>query len=1176
MTTISWTAGASGAWSDASNWSPAAVPGSGDDALIDAAGVYQITVAGATVNSITLDDPLATLVTGGVLTVNGGLIIGAGTLDVATGTVISVGRLDNAGTILDAGTLEVFGSYDAASLERIGGAGGALLLAGSLTNTGGTLDGSGLSDLTILGVGTIKGGTVVGIAKPGSATLDGVTWRGPLILEPAQLNVLDGLVVTGADGSGRGTLSFDGGNLDFMGSQTIDNATLTGPGEIVAAGMLGFGPSFDIEIAGHGMLRIDGTSLFNGLISNAGTIDVVGQPVFPSDQGVLASITIPDLDNTGTVETSGTGGLAGDAFITITSGTVTNHVGALIRASGGRVSFADGSVLTNDGTLAADAGTIVVAGVLQGAGRVTVSDGGSVVFAGGVAAGQRVDLSGIATLTIDQPDLFAGTIGGFAPGDAVNLGAAAIPTGYSAGDLTLLTGGSQTLDLHIAGPFSLANFSVSPGGVLQVNGTSAAAPMISDVSQSGTYSAGGAAVAVAPGLTVGDLGSPTLIGATAEISGGALSGDLLSADTKGTAITAGFNTATDVLTLSGTDTLADYQHVLRSVAFSSGSTDPTKATTQPDRTISWVVNDGLTSSAPLTSTVSIRPPPRSMSWMGATDSDLGNAANWSDVTNSLNPALLAPDAADTAAFASGGGSITGTATVAALSFGGGDVWNLASGAALSSPGTASVGDGGFALLAISPGSTLNVGALDLAAGSDGVVAIEGAGSELAVGGQLAVGSAASAELSILDGGSVTARTADIGFGTAATGNVDIEGAGSRFDITDNLNIGAAGVGVLTLGKGTELTVADNLSIGALGVLNQFGGVIDPAVYSNAGRAGGNGAITATVSIVNTGTLFAASGTETLTAPLITGTGALEIDANGDLALDVGAVVATQTVTFADKTGVLTIGTLSGFAATIGDFFAGDSIVVQGTSIATTSFDAATHMLTLFDPSGAEAGTLQFGTTVTDGSALAVNGVTPCFVAGTRISTERGEVLVEELQVGDRVQVVQFEPLLPQSGGGSGTECCAKPIVWLGHRTVDCTRHPQPHKVWPVRVSAHAFGPNRPCRDLYLSPDHAVHVGDVLIPVKHLLNGSTVAQVQCSAVTYHHVELTRHSVLLAEGLPAESYLDTGDRSNFANCPGPIKLHPDFATREWEANGCAPLVVTGPALDAARRWLMAMAA
>jgi collagen type I/II/III/V/XI/XXIV/XXVII alpha len=1176
MTTISWTAGASGAWSDTSNWSPAAVPGSGDDALIDAAGAYQVTVAGATVNSLTLDDPLATLASGGVLTVGSGLIIDAGTLDIATGTVVATGALDNAGTILDAGTLEVFGSYDAASLERIGGSGGALLLAGTLANAGGTLDGTGLSNLTILGIGTIKGGTVAGIEKPGSATLDGVTWRGPLILEPAQLNVLDGLVVTGADGSGRGTLSFDGGNLDFMGNQTVDDATLTGPGNIIAAGALDLGPGFDIEIAGHGMLSIAGTSLFNGLIGNAGIIDVAGQPVFPSDQGVLASIAIPDLDNTGTVETSGTGGLAGDAFITITSGTVTNHVGALIRASGGRVSFADGSVLTNDGTLATDAGTIIVGGVLQGAGRVAVSDGGSVVFAGGVAAGQRVDLSGSATLTIDQLALFAGTIGGFAPGDAINLGAAATPAGYSAGDLTLLTGGSQTLDLHIAGPFSLANFSVSPSGVLQVNGTSAAAPMISGVGQSGTYVPGGAAIAVAPGLTIGDLGSPTLIGATAEITGGGLSGDVLSADTKGTVITAAFDTATDVLTLSGTDTLADYQHVLQSVAFGSGSADPTKATTQPDRTITWVVNDGLTSSAPVTSTISIRPPPRSMSWTGAIDSDLGNAANWSDATNAVNPALLAPDAADSAAFASGGGSITGIATVAALSFGGGNVWNLATGAALTSLGTADVGVGGFAMLAIGAGSTLTAGALDLAAGSDGLIAIEGAGSDLTVGGQLAVGGTASAELSILNGGSVAAANADIGFGASATGNVDIEGAGSRFDVTDNLNIGGAGVGVLTLGMGTELTVANNLSIGARGVLNQFGGVIDPAVYSNAGRAGGSGAITATVSIVNTGTLFAASGTETLTAPLITGTGALEIDANGDLAVNVGSVAATQTVTFADGTGVLTIGTLGGFAATIGNFLAGDSIVVQGTSIAATGFDAATHVLTLFDPSGTEAGTLQFGASVTDGSALSVNGVTPCFAAGTRISTERGEVVVEELRLGDRVQVVHIEPPLPRSGGGSGRGCCATPIVWLGHRTVDCTRHPEPHKVWPVRVASHAFGPNRPCRDLYLSPDHAVHVDGVLIPVKHLLNGSTVAQVQRDSVTYYHVELTRHSVLLAEGLPAESYLDTGDRSNFANGAGPIRLHPDFATREWEANGCAPLVVTGPAFDAARTWLMAMAA
>jgi hypothetical protein len=187
---------------------------------------------------------------------------------------------------------------------------------------------------------------------------------------------------------------------------------------------------------------------------------------------------------------------------------------------------------------------------------------------------------------------------------------------------------------------------------------------------------------------------------------------------------------------------------------------------------------------------------------------------------------------------------------------------------------------------------------------------------------------------------------------------------------------------------------------------------------------------------------------------------------------------------------------------------------------------------------------------------------PCFIAGTRIGTERGEVAVEGLAVGDRVQVV-------------GMAASSQPLVWLGHRTVDCARHPQPRKVWPVRVSTGAFGHGRPCRDLWLSPDHAVFIDDVLIPIKLLINGTTIAQVPVDEVTYYHVELQRHAVILAEGLPAESYLDTGDRSNFANGGGAIALYPDFSSRIWDAEGCAPLVVTGPPLDAARHWVNGLA-
>jgi len=135
--------------------------------------------------------------------------------------------------------------------------------------------------------------------------------------------------------------------------------------------------------------------------------------------------------------------------------------------------------------------------------------------------------------------------------------------------------------------------------------------------------------------------------------------------------------------------------------------------------------------------------------------------------------------------------------------------------------------------------------------------------------------------------------------------------------------------------------------------------------------------------------------------------------------------------------------------------------------------------------------------------------------------------------------------------------------------VECRQHPRPHTVWPVRVAAGAFGPRRPQRDLWLSPDHALFLQGVLIPVKYLIDGAAIVQVPVDTVTYYHVELPRHAVLLAEGLAAESYLEAGDRANFANGGGAVALYPDFATLRWEAQGCAPLVVTGPKLEAARR-------
>jgi hypothetical protein len=185
---------------------------------------------------------------------------------------------------------------------------------------------------------------------------------------------------------------------------------------------------------------------------------------------------------------------------------------------------------------------------------------------------------------------------------------------------------------------------------------------------------------------------------------------------------------------------------------------------------------------------------------------------------------------------------------------------------------------------------------------------------------------------------------------------------------------------------------------------------------------------------------------------------------------------------------------------------------------------------------------------------------PCFCAGTRIACADGERLVETLAPGEFVRVV-------------GAEYAT--IKWIGHRPVDCTKHPKPDDVRPIHIRANAIAIGQPLHDLRLSPDHAVFIDGVLIPIRYLINGRTIVQEQVDEVTYWHVELEQHDVILAEGLPCESYLDTGNRSAFANGGDEVTLHPDFGRKVWETKACAQLVVNGARLAAVKRRLIAQA-
>jgi hypothetical protein len=307
---------------------------------------------------------------------------------------------------------------------------------------------------------------------------------------------------------------------------------------------------------------------------------------------------------------------------------------------------------------------------------------------------------------------------------------------------------------------------------------------------------------------------------------------------------------------------------------------------------------------------------------------------------------------------------------------------------------------------------------------------------------------------------------------------------------------------------------------------------------------------------------------------------LEVDpiqnpgAEGDLVLNARSVAATQSVVFTGTDGDLTIGTDNGtvaipqFHGLINAFTGGDTIIVDTTAAAAflPSLTNTSQVLVTDTIGGGVEGTLTFATAQLAAGAAAGTGGTlvdqplTCFAAGTRIETAGGLVAVEDLAVGAVVRLAD---------GG-----CA-PVVWIGQRAVNCRAQRKPETVWPVRVRRGAFGANVPVRDLYLSPDHAVFVNEVLVPVKLLINGTSVARVKRERMTYFHVELPAHDVILAEGLTVESYLDVGDRADFSD-GDTVRLFPEFGARlapdaalAWEAHGAAPLVMAGGQLTSVRR-------
>lgn len=139
---------------------------------------------------------------------------------------------------------------------------------------------------------------------------------------------------------------------------------------------------------------------------------------------------------------------------------------------------------------------------------------------------------------------------------------------------------------------------------------------------------------------------------------------------------------------------------------------------------------------------------------------------------------------------------------------------------------------------------------------------------------------------------------------------------------------------------------------------------------------------------------------------------------------------------------------------------------------------------------------------------------PCFTAGTLIGTAQGPIPVEALKPGDLVQT--------RDNG-------LRPIRWIGSRAVgghELTINPV---LRPVHIAPGTFGN---ARSLRLSPQHAIALeapeqksAAVLVRAGHLARmrgGSVRVAHGVQHVTYFHVLLESHDLIMADGVACESF------------------------------------------------------
>lgn len=457
-----WVNLSGGSWHIAANWSPAEVPGTGDNAFITNNGTYTVTISSdASVNSVTVGGGSGTqtltlnsgnftiatagvVATSGVLSMAGGSVLGGGDLTVhgalnwSAGNMAGTGRtiVGSGGTAILSGsatkglnrTFENFGTVNYSGTTLTFGFGAPV--AGVINNaTGAVFNVTGDGDFLQSSAGAHafhNGGT---LNKTGGAT----DFSGVAFNNSGTVNITAGVLSVNSGGTQSGVIDVAvGRTLNLNGTVNYTpGSTLTGggtinfasgahhfSGELVATGAVNLGSATlnfetpqvfpNLTLSGGTLAGSANVTITNVLNWSAGNMGGAGRTIIAT--GATANFTSAStkglnrtFDNAGTVNYTGAALYFGFGFPV--PGVINNLTGAVFNVVGHAdlgQSSAAAHAFNNFGTLKkSGVGTTTdFSGVaINNSGLIQVLEGAVVLVASGNNSG-LIDLAGGTSLTL--------------------------------------------------------------------------------------------------------------------------------------------------------------------------------------------------------------------------------------------------------------------------------------------------------------------------------------------------------------------------------------------------------------------------------------------------------------------------------------------------------------------------------------------------------------------------------------------------------------------------------------------------------------------------------------------------------------------------------------------------------------------------------------------------------